>query len=128
MPAMKSDSILHVWEELRTELRRLRGQNLFRGNEEHLLQKHQVWLHKENRGSQLKSDYFILHLEPRPEDFWAERSTGGLPLRVEDFGGDWKAWLRAIVDECRGGPYLHTNSQSADYRKPGQEIAKKDEI
>jgi hypothetical protein len=114
---MKDDALMAVWEELRDELKKLRGRNLFRGNEEHLVLKQEIRIHAENRKNVLVDGMYVLHVTPRTDGLWAERFPGGKVMKVEEFGGDWKAWLRAIVDACRGEEYLRTNSGKADYRK-----------
>jgi hypothetical protein len=114
---MKDDALMAVWEDLRSELKKLRGRNLFRGNEEHLVQKQEIRIHAENRKNELETGMYVLHVTPRTDGLWAERFPDGKVVRVEEFGGDWRAWLRAMVDECRGEDYLRTNSEQADYRK-----------
>jgi hypothetical protein len=113
----KADLLL-VWESLRAALRKLRGQNRFRGNEEHLIQQRQIRLHREPRGGQLQPQTIVLHITPRHEDLTAQRLPSGETIAVADFNGDWEAWLAAIVDECRGADYLRSHSSHADYRKP----------
>lgn len=116
---MKKDkNVMEVWEAVRDELRKLRGQNRFRGNEEHLLHRQEIRLHRESRGDQMAHGLVVLHLTPHIEDLWADGLSVGLPAKAADFGGDWKVWLGKVVDDCRGGAYLHTQSGSAAYRKP----------
>ncbi len=109
--------IAAVWESLRQALQQLRGRNRFRGNAEYLLHRNEVRLYKENRSGQLQSALIVIHLSPTHAGLWAERKPGGSVTKVADFGGDWKAWLEAIVDECRGADYLHTHADQADYRR-----------
>ncbi len=111
------DEILEVWATLRDALRKLRGQNQFRGNEEHLIELRQIRLYQEPRAGHLSSTVFIIHLTARMDDLWAERFPGKEVLRVNEFDGGWLAWLTAIVDACRGAHYAHTNSSTADYRR-----------
>ncbi|MBL0017021.1 MAG: hypothetical protein IPP17_11455 [Bacteroidetes bacterium] len=66
MKTKKDD--LGVWEAVRDELRKLRGKNRFRGNEEHLLLRREVRIHRESRGNQLESGVVIIHLTQRLED------------------------------------------------------------
>ncbi len=59
----------------------------------------------------------MVHIEETMEQCWAERLPQKQRIDISDFEQDWKKWLRAIIDECRGKDYLKTNSKSADYRK-----------
>jgi hypothetical protein len=113
---------MDVWVALRDALRRLRGMNLWRGNETMLLGLGQMRLHQESRDHRTGYKHFVIHLTPTLEALWAEEWPGGRKLSVAaDFAGDWEAWLRAIVDDCRGAAYLHTASDRADYRHPQEE-------
>ncbi len=119
MKTKKDD--LGVWEAVRDELRKLRGKNRFRGNEEHLLLRREVRIHRESRGNQLESGVVIIHLTQRLEDLWADGLLH-VPARVSEMKDgsadeNWRQWLGWIVDECRGAAYLHTSSASAAYRK-----------
>lgn len=114
---MMPGDLQHVWEDLRDELRKLRGRNQFRGNEEHLLLKREIRIPMENRGDTLHRSVLILHLTPRHDDLWAEQLPEGTRMAVTDFGGDWREWLGAVVARCRGNAYLHTSSTHAHYRK-----------
>ena len=113
----KNDDILETWVSLRDDLRKLRGQNRFRGNEEHLIDQRQIRLYQEQRAGLLTNAVYIIHLTPRIDDLWAERVPGKVVLRVTDFGGDRLTWLTAIVDACRGAAYARTHSSHADYRR-----------
>lgn len=113
----KADIAL-VWESLREGLRKLRGSNRFRGNEEHLIHKLEIWLFQESRGGHLATSYYTLHITAQHQDLHATHHPGGEKIAVADFGGDWEAWLAAIVDRCRGAAYLKSNSATADYRRP----------
>jgi hypothetical protein len=119
---MKSKvDVIEVWSAVRNELRKLRGQNRFRGNEEHLLQRREIRLHYESRGAQMKQSIVTIHLTDRLEDLWAEGLTH-VPARVAEMESGlpdlvWRKWLGLIVDECRGAVYLHTSSKGADYRQ-----------
>jgi hypothetical protein len=113
--------VLETWEAIRDELRKLRGKNRFRGNEEHLLPRQEIRLYRENRGNQLSNQVVVIHLTERMEDLWAE-GLSQVSGKVSEFGTGaiddrWRLWLGAIVDECRGANYLHTESESAPYRK-----------
>ncbi|MFM2374960.1 MAG: hypothetical protein RLZZ165_56 [Bacteroidota bacterium] len=116
-----SNELLEVWEAIRREMRILRGRNRFRGNEEYLWNRKEIRIHDESRRGENTGGLFIVHVTSRPEDLWAERQPGSERRCVSDSGNDWKAWLGSIVDQCRGGQYMHTNSKTADYRS--QEVA-----
>jgi hypothetical protein len=107
---------METWASLRDELRKLRGMNRFRGNEEHLLARKEVRLIAELRAGRPNTTYFVLHLTDSLAALWAEEFPGGRKITVDDYAGDWRAWLGAIVDACRGAHYLHTSSAQADYR------------
>ncbi len=101
---------------LRDALRKLRGNNQFRGSETYLMHQNELRIPFENRGSQLVHRAYVLHLTPETHTLWAERLPDHAVRKVADFEGDWQAWLLAIVAECRGDAYLHTQSASAPYR------------
>jgi hypothetical protein len=106
-----------VWKQLRDALRLLRGANRLRGAETHLLEQHQIRIPFEWRGDQRPHSEYIIHLTSDTETLWAERMPDKQRTTVSDFGGDWKKWLEALVMECVGSPYLHTQSAKADYRQ-----------
>jgi hypothetical protein len=113
---------MEVWAAMRDALRKLRGMNLWRGHETMLLQQGQVRLMQESRGSRLAHKHFTIYLTPTLESLWAQEFPGGRKISVEtDFGGDWEAWLQAIVADCRGASYMHTRSDRAEYRHPKTE-------
>ena len=112
----KDEDFREVWKAIRDELQSLRGQNRFRGNVDHLLLRKEVRIHQENRCGDMKSGQFVVHITSRKEDLWAEQLPAATIHKVSDYEGDWKAWLGAIVDACRGANYLHTNSSKTDYR------------
>ena len=114
---MQSTSKMLVWEDLRSELRKLRGQNLFRGNENHLWHQDQIRIPYELRAGRENLGEIVVHIEETMEQCWAERLPQKQRIDISGFEQDWKKWLRAIIDECRGKDYLKTNSKSADYRK-----------
>jgi len=129
MNSKSKADVLQTWEANRDELRKGRGQNRFRGIEEHLLPMRQLRLFRENRGNQLRHSAVVIHLTERMEDLWAEGLTQ-VSAKASQFGtgsidDQWRFWLGAIVDECRGADYLHTQSESAPYRK---EMLKTNEI
>jgi hypothetical protein len=102
---------------LRDALRKLRGNNQFRGSETYLMHQNELRIPFENRGSGLTHWAYVLHLTPETDALWAERLPDHALRKVSDFEGDWQAWLLAIVAECRGDAYLHTQSDAAPYRK-----------
>lgn len=114
---MSKLAVEHVWESVRKELRKLRGENQFRGIEDHLIHQKQIRLACENRAGQLNSTIVVIHLTAGFEDLWAEEVPNGRRWMVTEFGGNWEQWLHALVDRCRGAAYLHTKSNNAEYRK-----------
>lgn len=107
---------MEIWHTVQGALRKLRGQNLWRGTEEHYIDRLEIRLFAEARGSRLSTVWWKLQLGNALESASATSFPSGNILRVADFGGDWEAWLAAIVAQCRGGAYLHTQSDRADYR------------
>lgn len=114
---MQSTTKMLVWEELRSELRKLRGQNLFRGNETHLWHKDQIRIPYELRANRTTNGEIVLHVGETMDQCFAERLPQQQRIEISAFDNNWKSWLRAIIDECRGAEYLRTNSKTADYRK-----------
>jgi hypothetical protein len=107
---------VEIWHTVQDALRKLRGQNRWRGLEEHYIDRLEIRLFAEPRGSRLSPTWWKLQLGNSLESALASSFPGGKILRVADFGGDWEAWLAAIVDQCRGSAYIHTQSDRADYR------------
>lgn len=106
-----------IWEELRTELRKLRGRNLFRGNETHLWHQNQIRIPFELRASRESKSEIVIYVG----DSWTQCKAELLPSKKEilisSYENDWKLWLHAIIEICRDGAYMHTNSKTAEYRK-----------
>lgn len=108
-----------TWEKIRDELRRLRGLNLFRGREEHLLPKGQVRIPVEPRGNdQMVPGEIIIYLSKTDSELYAVRYPQGDTLKLDEFGMDIRTFMEKIAALARGEGYLHTNSKSANYRKP----------
>ena len=113
---------------VRDALRRLRGQNVWRGNEVHLLRLHQIRLRQESRAGAIGRKEYLLHITADASQLWAEELPSHRSIKVSEFNDSWEAWLHAIVDACRGGDYVHTNSDNAAYRKAFLETAENAEM
>ena len=108
-----------TWEKIRDELRRLRGLNLFRGREEHVLPKGQVRIPIEARGSDRSNQgEIIIYLSKVESELHAIAYPGKEKVKLEDCGMDIGLFMERIAAMARGESYLHTNSKSANYRKP----------
>jgi hypothetical protein len=114
---MNQDNLMEIWERIRDILRKLRGENLWRGTELHLLPRKQLRLQAENRGSKETGKEVLIHLSDAEVEIWAELRPGGEQLYLKDFGHDMERYLLHITGICRGKAYLHTNSKVATYRK-----------
>ncbi|MCB9231258.1 MAG: hypothetical protein H6581_06330 [Bacteroidia bacterium] len=114
---MQSEAIAERMDEVRQALRHLRGRNLFRGTDLYLLPKKQVRLQAEARGAARHSGEVVIHLTETELELWAEEVPGSRKFYLKDYEMNLERFLEAILEVVRGNSYLHTNSQSADYRK-----------
>ena len=105
---MSKDSLMHIWERVRNEIRRLRGINRFRGTDLHLLPKKQVRLQAEMRGNGAVRGEYVIHLSDAESEVWLEEMPGSRHWGMEEFDMDLEALVRHAVDLCRGEDYLHT--------------------
>lgn len=104
-----------TWEQVDTELRRLRGQNLLRAREERLMPEDRLRLYEEPQGSYLRQAYWDLTITSDPQQLWAQRQPGEQQLRVADLG--WKTFWETLAAALRGREsYLWTQKDQATYR------------
>ena len=112
------NQIEELFERIRKEVRRLRGQNRFRGNEYYFQARGLIRIPLENRKSKMEAGYFVIHAQKGEAELWAEEVPRGECLYLRDFEMDLGKFIEAVVDRSRGSGYLHTNAQTATYRKP----------
>ena len=118
---MHQDSLMDIWERIRDLLRKLRGENRWRGTELHVLPKLQVRLQAENRGNRIQGMEVIIHLSDAEIEVWAEVIPGREKFHLKDFNHDMAAFVAHLTDLCRGAEYVQTNSKSANYRRKAEE-------
>jgi hypothetical protein len=106
-----------VWEMLLGALKRLRGRNRFRGNEVQLRPKGELRLQPEYRAGKVVPGFVTIYVTERLEDLQGKAFPDGKQWAIKDFGDDLDKWLGEILAFCQGGPYLHTHSSKADYRR-----------
>lgn len=120
--AMANEALESVWIRVRDELRKQRGANRLRGSEVHLLPKRQVRIPIEARKSKLNRSEMVIHLSEVEADLWALVEPDGKRFHIKDYSHSLPEFITALVDECRGEAYLHTNSKRANYRSKENEI------
>lgn len=106
-----------TWEEVLGELRLLRGRNRWRGTFVQLRAQGLLRIDFEARDGRLRHQAWQVHITDDVSTLWAVRLPDGLRSSAGD-AGDWRAWLRTLVDDSRGKPYLETDSSKAHYRRP----------
>lgn len=114
---MQKAQIEDLFDRIRDEIRVLRGQNRFRGNEYYFLAQGLIRIPIENRKSEIQQGYFVIHAKKGEAELWAESVPEGEKLTLREYEMDLGKFVGEIVDRCRGEAYLHTNSSTADYRK-----------
>lgn len=114
---MSLEARMDQWEQVRDELRSLRGKNLWRGVEQHLLPQLQVRLQGEWRGEGKRRLEAIICLGETEADIRVSVYPTGECLQINGDHPTLKALVRGVVEKMGGGNYLHTNSKSASYRK-----------
>jgi len=117
---MANEALERVWMRVRDEIRRQRGLNRFRGAEVHLLPRRQIRIPVEARGSRLRQSEMVIHLAEVEADLWAILEPEGERYAMADFDHQLEPFVAAVLAVCRGEAYLHTNSDTATYRKEEQ--------
>ena len=122
---MYEDSLMDIWERVRAVLQDLRGAGQWRGNEQHLIKRREIRLQVEPRGSLLNKKELVLHLSDAEVEVWAEERPGGRQYYLKDFQHDLPGFGGHLVALCKGGDYLHTQSDRALYRRAKEELGGK---
>ena len=114
---MQEEQVAELFERIRMEIRSLRGQNRFRGNEYYFQKQGLIRIPLENRKGNLEKGYFVINASKGEAELFAEAVPEGDKLYLRDFEMDLSAFIGKIVDRVRGEAYLHTHSKTANYRK-----------
>lgn len=117
---MKEDKAYHksqLMEQLKADLRVLRGRNLFRGREEYYLDQGLIVLAVEARGEMTAGGEVRIYFTEKESEMRGEKLPGGPTFALTEFGMDTLAFMERAAQLARGEDYLRTNPKNADYRK-----------